>query len=120
MARAAPPPPPRYFALDVLVAVEEAAREARERGERADRHDETKKGALADHDACPFERGSAHEVRRGGDCSPSSRSSARACRPPEGGLEGAERVQKGQFSGGLKAFACVRRGRSAAAPSRPR
>src|SRR3954466_16297034 len=70
MARAAPPPPPRYFALDVLVAVEEAAREARERGERADRHDETKKGALADHDACPFERGSAHEVRRAGDCSP--------------------------------------------------
>src|SRR4051794_23448390 len=33
------PLPQRYSALDALVAVEEAAGEARERGERADRHD---------------------------------------------------------------------------------
>jgi hypothetical protein len=35
----------------VLVAVEVAAGEARERRERGERHDETKEGALADHAA---------------------------------------------------------------------
>jgi len=56
-----------------LVAVEEAATEAREGGERGERNDETEQIALADHAAIPFGEGYACERAADARCSLISR-----------------------------------------------
>ena len=85
---AEPGGPPGYSPAvlrKALVAVEEAATEAREGRERGERDDKAEQIALADHAANPFGEGYACEPAAGVQCSLICRSSGYALSSPDWG-----------------------------------
>ena len=70
----------------MLVAVEEAAAEARERGEGSERDDEAEESALADHDRISFRERCARARLRSWVSSRFLDDHPARCRPPNGGV----------------------------------